>query len=319
MLNGGMSCKLIKRWIENGREQAAEQVFDQGRIKIGRGVGNTFILKDPSRFVGRNHAEIRERQGVWSICDSGSINGTILNRKKLVANQEYELHDGDELAIGPYRLLFKTVTSRDRGNISGNSSSVGQVYTDLGVLDFTNDSDQKAKHISAVLRAVCGGLADAVRGRREFQREFEVKPPRLLAGTPNPIKDADNAPEIETILLNPASCQLTEEQAIECLKEVFQDLVLHQLGLMVGLRESIRGLLKEFDPAVLRGGASDEFKEKGVGLLGNKTDRADAAAWQRYVNKYRRMTEEEVKFFERVVAPYLAKGYLSVQKNRKRS
>lgn len=319
MLNGGMSCKLIGRWRENGREQTAERTFDQDNITIGRGVGNTFILKDPTRYVGRNHAEIRKRQGVWSIWDSGSINGTILNGTKLVSKQEHELHDGDELAIGKYRLVFKAVAPRDRGNGSGDASSVGQVYTDLGVLDFANDSDPKAKYIAAVFSAVCGGLAVAIRGRREFQREFEVELPRFAAGMPNPIKDADNASEIETILLNPASCQLSEGQAIECLQEVFQDLVFHQLGLMVGLREGIRGVLKEFDPAVVKGGASDEFKEKGLALLGGKKDRADAAAWQRYVNKYRRMTDEEVKCFERVVAPYLAKGYLSVQKSRKRS
>ena len=178
--------------------------------------------------------------------------------------------------------------------------------------------DQVVRRIEQVLHVVFAGLADAVKGRREFQREFEVEATRILDWTPNPIKHAETAAEIASLLLDPRSQGLPEEQAKAYLQEVFQDLTLHQLGLMAGFRECVRGLLKEFDPVLLSKGGKGESTGKGLGLLGGKSARTDAAAWQRFLEKYRQLTEEEVRVFEQILAPHFAKGYLSIQKTRRR-
>ena len=179
-------------------------------------------------------------------------------------------------------------------------------------------SDQVVRRIEQVLHVVFAGLADAVKGRREFQREFEVEATRILDWAPNPIKHAETAGEIASLLLDPRSQGLPEEQAKAYLQEVFQDLTLHQLGLMAGFRECVRGLLKEFDPALLTKGEKGKSIGKGLGLLGGKGVRTDAAAWQRFLEKYRQLTEEEVRVFEQILAPHFAKGYLSIQKTRRR-
>ena len=178
--------------------------------------------------------------------------------------------------------------------------------------------DQVVRRIEQVLHVVFAGLADAVKGRREFQREFEVEATRILDWTPNPIKHAETAGEIASLLLDPRSPGLPEEQAKASLQEVFQDLTLHQLGLMAGFRECVRGLLKEFDPVLLMKGGKGESTGKGLGLLGGKGVRTDAAAWRRFLEKYRQLTEEEVRVFEQILAPHFAKGYLSIQKTRRR-
>ena len=179
--------------------------------------------------------------------------------------------------------------------------------------------EQVAAQLTSVLGIVCVGLADAVRGRRTFQKEFEVEATRILARTPNPIKTAENAEEIATILLDPLSMGLTDEQAMASLTEVFQDLTLHQLGLMAGFRECIRGLLKELDPELLEKGTGNRPQEKGIGLLGGGAVRTEAAAWRRYKDKHRQLSEEEVKVFERILAPHFSKGYLSVHTTRQRA
>ena len=178
--------------------------------------------------------------------------------------------------------------------------------------------DQVVHRIEQVLHVVFASLADAVKGRREFQREFEVEATRILDWAPNPIKHAETAGEIASLLLDPRSQGLPEEQAKAYLQEVFQDLTLHQLGLMAGFRECVRGLLKEFDPALLTKGEKGKSIGKGLGLLGGKGVRTDAAAWQRFLEKYRQLTEEEVRVFEKILAPHFAKGYLSIQKMRRR-
>jgi type VI secretion system protein ImpI len=177
---------------------------------------------------------------------------------------------------------------------------------------------QVVRRIQQVLHVVCAGLADAVKGRREFQREFEVEATRILDWAPNPIKHAETAGEIASLLLDPRSQGLPEDQAKAYLQEVFRDLTLHQLGLMAGFRECVRALLKEFDPAVLNKGGKGESTAKGLGLLAGSRARADAAAWQRFLKKYRQLTEEEVRVFEQILAPHFAKGYLAIQKTRRR-
>lgn len=424
-----MPCKLIMQWFEDGREQTAERTFDHDLITMGRGAGNNFVLKDPRRVLSTKHAEIHERQGVWSICDVGSTNGTILNGIKIAPKDEIELHDGDRITVGPYQLFFQSVVlsttlaptssssreaappampqsgtpatdperlryvlqrayaefdgssdeniecylesvlrrmleGRDRGAIRSAVQSLrthlysptGQaidvrkeapppkveptpvepprreskkrslredrargVYEDLAVAGFSLHPDHMATQFTKVLQTVCAGLADAVRGRREFQKEFEVEATRILAWKPNPIKHAENADEIATILLDPISSGLSDEEAIESLKEVFQDLTLHQLGLMAGFRECIRGLLKELHPDVIGKVRPGESKGKGIGLLSGGNIRSEAAAWRRYMEKHRQLTEEEVKVFERILVPHFTKGYLSVHKNRTRA
>ncbi len=64
-------------------------------------------------------------------------------------------------------------------------------------------SDEVVRRIEQVLHVVFAGLADAVKGRREFQREFEVEATRILDWAPNPIKHAETAGEIASLLLDP--------------------------------------------------------------------------------------------------------------------
>lgn len=419
----GMRCTLILQWVDEGRERTAERTFDHSRITIGRGEGNTCVLKDPMRMISTKHAEISGTQGVWSLCDVGSTNGTMLNGVRIVPKQEHVLHDGDRIAVGQYHLSFhcatRPATSQAQASpvapalpsTEGSATDSERLcyllhraygeYDPASGIDLdrhlddvlhraiegydgrrarttlqvlravlgrpTNQSDDMprrppAQHISvehprqpsldrqplsvdaarrvveqlalsgrrltpeqlaaqltSVLHVVCVGLADAVRGRRTFQKEFEVEATRILARTPNPINAAENAEEVATILLDPRSKGLSNDQAMASLSEVFQDLTLHQLGLMAGFRECIRGLLKELDPERVEKGADNRTKGKGIGLLGGGAVRTEAAAWRRYKDKHRQLSEEEVKVFERILAPHFSKGYLSVHTTRQRA
>jgi len=418
----GMRCTLILQWVDEGREQTVEHTFDHSRITIGRGEGNTCVLKDPTRMISTRHAEISGKQGVWSLCDVGSTNGTMLNGARITPKQEHVLHDGDRIAVGQYHLSFRCAAASATSQVQptpvarGCSPTEGSAYdserlcyllqraygeydqssgTDVeyhldAVLHHaisgydgsrartalqslravlgrpTNQSDdmprrppaqhipvehprqpsldrqllsvdaakrvgeqlalsgrrlnpeQLAAQVTSVLQVVCVGLADAVRGRRTFQKEFEVEATRILARTPNPLNAAENAEEVAAILLDPSSRGLSNRQAMASLTDVFQDLTLHQLGLMAGFRECIRGLLKELDPERLEQGAENRSKEKRIGLLGGGEVRTDAAAWRRYKDKHRQLSEEEVKVFERILAPHFSKGYLSVHTRRPR-
>jgi pSer/pThr/pTyr-binding forkhead associated (FHA) protein len=43
------------------------------------------------------------RSGAWYLDDSGSLNGTYVNRRRI---DSHKLEDGDELQIGKYKLTY---------------------------------------------------------------------------------------------------------------------------------------------------------------------------------------------------------------------
>ncbi len=218
-----------------------------------------------------------------------------------------------ETPAAPAASLARRSTKED---IPVNLSELVRHFCGESVAPLSSkDLEHVVRRIIGILEIVFMGLADAVKGRREFQKEFEVEATRIFSWKPNPIKQAETAEEIGAILLMPERRSLDEEQVVDSLKEIFQDLTLHQLGLLAGFRECVKGLLKELDPTVLAK-PQKGVEGKRIGLLGGGSLRQEAGAWRRFVEKHRQLTEEEVKVFERILAPHFAKGYLSVHKAR---
>ncbi|MEJ7825006.1 MAG: FHA domain-containing protein [Solirubrobacteraceae bacterium] len=74
---------------------------DEHRITIGRRPDSAVFLDDVT--VSRDHALIVRRGGEWHLDDLGSLNGTYVNRHRI---ETHQLHDGDELQVGKYKLTF---------------------------------------------------------------------------------------------------------------------------------------------------------------------------------------------------------------------
>lgn len=72
------------------------------RVVLGRSSSSDVILDDIN--ASRTHAELRfEPQGVWSITDLGSMNGTYVNGRMITTCL---LHSGDRIVIGSTDLFF---------------------------------------------------------------------------------------------------------------------------------------------------------------------------------------------------------------------
>ena len=57
--------------------------------------------------VGRRHAYLRNRQGIFTVEDLNSLNKTYLNGVALVPHQETQLKDGDILRFGNVEVRFE--------------------------------------------------------------------------------------------------------------------------------------------------------------------------------------------------------------------
>jgi FHA domain len=71
------------------------------RMTIGRSPDAEIFLDDVT--VSRDHAVLVRRSGAWHLDDSGSLNGTYVNRRRI---DSHKLEDGDELQIGKYKLTY---------------------------------------------------------------------------------------------------------------------------------------------------------------------------------------------------------------------
>jgi pSer/pThr/pTyr-binding forkhead associated (FHA) protein len=71
------------------------------RMTIGRSPDAEVFLDDVT--VSRDHAVLVKRSGAWYLDDSGSLNGTYVNRRRI---DSHRLEDGDELQIGKYKLTY---------------------------------------------------------------------------------------------------------------------------------------------------------------------------------------------------------------------
>ena len=87
--------------VTRGPNSGSRYALDEAVVTAGRHPDSTIFLDDIT--VSRRHAEIRHLSGDYQVRDVGSLNGTYLNRERV---EESLLHDGDELQIGTFKLLF---------------------------------------------------------------------------------------------------------------------------------------------------------------------------------------------------------------------
>jgi hypothetical protein len=88
----------------NGQHKGEDFRLREGQNIIGSGSGVEVALNDPA--VSAKHASIRYRDGVFSLTDLDSTNGTFLNDGAEAIARE-ELKDNDLIRIGEVSLKFK--------------------------------------------------------------------------------------------------------------------------------------------------------------------------------------------------------------------
>ena len=79
-------------------------------VTIGRAGDNRFVLPQESK-ASRHHAELTEDDGVWSVRDLGSMNGTYVNGDRIEWPRVLQL--GDRIKLAGELLVFEEVSAAD--------------------------------------------------------------------------------------------------------------------------------------------------------------------------------------------------------------
>ncbi len=93
--------------VLQGAKAGARYALDSDIVTVGRHPKSDIFLDDIT--VSRRHAEVCRNGARYSVRDVGSLNGTYVNRERA---DDHELHDGDELQIGKFKLVFLHGTGR---------------------------------------------------------------------------------------------------------------------------------------------------------------------------------------------------------------
>lgn len=87
--------------VLRGANAGSRFLLDSDLTLVGRHPDSDIFLDDVT--VSRRHAEFYRQGGRFVVRDVGSLNGTYVNRERI---EEAELHEGDEVQVGKFRLVF---------------------------------------------------------------------------------------------------------------------------------------------------------------------------------------------------------------------
>jgi hypothetical protein len=87
--------------VKHGPNAGTRFVLDAPVISVGRHPESGIFLDDIT--VSRRHAEFRQEEGGYTVCDVGSLNGTYVNHERI---DRARLASGDEVQVGKFKLVF---------------------------------------------------------------------------------------------------------------------------------------------------------------------------------------------------------------------
>jgi hypothetical protein len=106
-----LQARLVK--LQRGQPTQVEYLLEPPTV-IGRADARTGQIDvdltdhDDAAYVSRQHAKIVQEGGVFVLEDLGSSNGTFVKRGEYEKVERTELSDGDEVAFGNAKFVFRT-------------------------------------------------------------------------------------------------------------------------------------------------------------------------------------------------------------------
>jgi predicted component of type VI protein secretion system len=75
--------------------------------------------------------------------------------------------------------------------------------------------------------------------------------------------------------------------------------------------------MKEFAPNMFEREEPGRGRKQAASFFERAQTKKNSDAWSAFKNKHQQFSEEEVRLFETILAPYFVRGYLAVQKTKR--
>ncbi|MCK4986678.1 MAG: type VI secretion system-associated FHA domain protein TagH, partial [Desulfobacterales bacterium] len=136
----------------------------------------------------------------------------------------------------------------------------------------------------ALIRELTAGLMTILKGRSELKAQIRVPVTILRPTENNPLKFSPRVDEALKLLLTKNHSGFID--AVDAVREGYQDVMHHQLAITAGVQASLMNVLKRFDP--------QQFEKKyQEGIVIQKR----AKCWDSYSQAYREIVREALENF----------------------
>lgn len=162
--------------------------------------------------------------------------------------------------------------------------------------------EDEMRLLGRLLRESAQGTVQLLLSRAALKREMRAEVTVIAARENNPLKFSPSAEvALQYLLGGPKPGFLPPEQAM---RDAYNDLRAHQLGMMAGMRSALDGVLQRFDPAVLEGQIA---KRSGLGALlgGNRR----AQLWEQFQALYSQLSREASDDFHQLFGKAFLAAY----------
>jgi predicted component of type VI protein secretion system len=333
-----MLIQILLRDPRSGTERKYE--LDQSPVRIGRNPLNNIVLE--GNFVSGWHGIIRFDNTGTFYFDLGSTNGTCLDGKKLPKNTAIPVLQPTRFTIWMFELMVipgqsgSLLVSQSQPPLAGTSAGSGrstEVYPPGALPQTASQPHSPARVVSVGGRSptpppptsatgrppssppapaaapipdrlirclrIIGAFSEAFmglkKGYEQFGAEVGVRP---LTGT-TPLHRARTSQEIVEYLLNSS---VDPEVCARDLNAVFADMGIHDVALMEGITQSVRGLLAKLDPNTL------DVKTTSSLFSGGKAK----TRWNEYAEQFGNLLAEDAALHAEIFGEEFAAAYASV-------
>nr|MCU0967987.1 type VI secretion system-associated FHA domain protein TagH [Rubrivivax sp.] len=156
--------------------------------------------------------------------------------------------------------------------------------------------------VGELLRESVRGAVELLVARAALKREMRAQMTMIVARENNPLKFS---PSVEVALQHllgpPAPGFMAPAPAV---RDAFDDLRAHQLGVMAGMRAALEGVLQRFDPAQLEGQLT-----RGSALASLIPSTRKARLWERFQELYAQLNREAQDDFDELFGKAFLRAY----------
>ena len=178
-------------------------------------------------------------------------------------------------------------------------------------LDGVAVTPELAASFGSILKAVVDGLRDVLRSREELKDQFRLRITTYAPRENNPIKFSANTEDaLHNLLVKRNPAYLGPVAAFE---GAFDDLRIHQMAMLAGLRAGYEAMVAAFNPD----GLEQKFERyaKPGGLLGGA---AKQRYWDHYREEFKEMVGDADASFRTLFGQAFAEGYEEQARQLKR-
>ena len=144
--------------ISGGRET---RTLDEGRLTIGRGPGNDWVLADPQHHLSRTHCVVAFVDGSYVLTDL-STNGVFVNgaADSLSPDRRLVLADGDEIRLGNHRITIAETLPSVTPEADTDNSLIPQSAAGFAYPFAAQSAVREDDPFDRIDEVRCGGRAD---------------------------------------------------------------------------------------------------------------------------------------------------------------